>query len=108
VFAQGAVAMGSDMLQQSAPKLRQRLYDLIREVVEVHVAFPDPSLLPTAAGLSCNPLTLPGRDHSPVVPRPYNLRSHPLQPVLLKSRRKLTMLSQRTVRRLVQSQFRHP
>jgi hypothetical protein len=43
--------MGSDMLQQSAPKLRQRLYDLIREVVEVHVAFPDPSLLPTAAGL---------------------------------------------------------
>jgi hypothetical protein len=39
------------VLQQASTELRQRSYDLIREVVEVHVAFPDPPLLPTSAGL---------------------------------------------------------
>jgi hypothetical protein len=33
------------MPHKRSPELKQRLYDLIREVVGVHVAFPDPPLL---------------------------------------------------------------
>jgi hypothetical protein len=41
------------------------------------VAFLDPPLLAQRRVSSCDRLTLPGRTHSPVVPCPYNLRSHP-------------------------------
>jgi hypothetical protein len=41
------------------------------------VAFLDPPLLAQRRVSSCDRLTLPGRTHSPVVPYPYNLRSHP-------------------------------
>jgi len=37
--------MCSRVCHKGSAKLQQRLYDLIREVVGVHVAFPDPPLL---------------------------------------------------------------
>jgi hypothetical protein len=43
--------MCSRVGHESSAELYQRLYDLIREVVAIHVAFPDPPLLPTSAGL---------------------------------------------------------
>jgi hypothetical protein len=43
--------MCSRVGHESSAELYQRLYDLIREVVAIHVAFLDPSLLPSSAGL---------------------------------------------------------
>jgi hypothetical protein len=42
--------MHSRVLEHGPTKAQQRLYDLIREVVAFHVAFPDPPLLPTTGG----------------------------------------------------------
>jgi len=51
VISQTVITMCSRVLQQTSAEFQQRLYDLIREDLEVHVAFPDPPLLPTPAGL---------------------------------------------------------
>jgi hypothetical protein len=40
VFGQAVITMCSHMLQQTPAELNQRLYDLIREVVGVHVGLP--------------------------------------------------------------------
>jgi hypothetical protein len=49
---QTVVAMPSRVLQQPSAELQQWLYDLIREVlVWIHVAFLDPPLLLSTAGL---------------------------------------------------------
>jgi len=63
---------------QCTPQTQQRLYDLVREVLEVHRGFPRPVVVITNGGsLPCDRITLPGRSTSPVVPSPYNFRSHP-------------------------------
>jgi hypothetical protein len=51
VLGQAVITMGSSVLQHGSAEFQQRLYDLVREVVGVHVAFLDPSLRLTAAGL---------------------------------------------------------
>jgi len=51
VLSRPAITMRSGMLQQGSAERCQRLYDLVREVVGIHVAFPDPPLLRTPAGV---------------------------------------------------------
>jgi len=45
VLSQAVITMCSGVLEQSPAKLDQRLYDVIRELVSIHVASPDPPLL---------------------------------------------------------------
>jgi len=46
VIVEAVITMCLGVLQQASTELRQRLYDLIRDVVVgIHVAFPDPPLL---------------------------------------------------------------
>jgi hypothetical protein len=67
------------MCDQHSAKLQQWLYDLFREVVEIHVAFPDPPMLANSGGsFPVDRPTLPGQASSPVVPGPHNLRAHPI------------------------------
>jgi hypothetical protein len=51
VIGEAVITMCLRLLQQRSAELYQRLYDLVREVVYSHVAFPDPPLLLTTAGL---------------------------------------------------------
>ncbi len=51
VLGQAVIPMCSRMLQHRSTQVHQRLYDLIREVVQVHVASPDPPLSQASAGL---------------------------------------------------------
>jgi len=45
VLGQAGISMCPCMRHQRSAELHQRLYDLFREVIEVHVAFLDPPLL---------------------------------------------------------------
>jgi hypothetical protein len=51
VFGQAVIAVARTCSSRALPELRQRLYDLIRDVFDFHEAFPDPPLLLTPAGL---------------------------------------------------------
>jgi hypothetical protein len=51
ILSQAVIALCSRLRQQRPAKVHQWLYDLVREVVGIHVAFPDPPLLASSAGL---------------------------------------------------------
>src|SRR6185437_4757750 len=66
MLCQTVIPMCLRVLMQRGTQSRQWLYDLIREVVEVHCGFPRPAVVTTSGGsLRCDPPTLPGRPCCP-------------------------------------------
>ena len=77
MFRQAVVAMCSHILYQRAAELRKWLYDLIREVVEVHGAFLGPAAAADTGGslrVIGLPIRLPTRTGSPRLYNPGQTR----------------------------------
>jgi hypothetical protein len=55
------ITLCSGVLHQAAAELTQRSYDLVREVVEIHMAFLDPPLLHNGGSLRVMPPHYPAR-----------------------------------------------